>query len=648
MEKSILARRKAQKLARDGQSRLAVDEMRRLLAEGEVDPYDHVYLGDLLMRVGENEEAVSAYSEAVRSYETVGLFRNAIAVGKRVLRIDGSRARIHRTLGELYDREGLKSEAVPHYLAYLDSFRGEALPPEEFFETLERTSSLTGHQTEVALRLVEHFVRVRQGDRAAGFLREVAAQVELNGTPDLAEELRRRADEVAGMAPAHGAVSAHPAATAPPAMEPPTGIEISAENDDVFIAALPPPLATVNADTSSAAAIAAADLSARSFDILDFGDRDLSALPAADAPETPADEDGGETSENAAPVFEIAADEAPMMESVVDLERERPPEVEMELETSAETAAHTPAHIAEHTAEHTPGIALTRRAEDAFVAEDWDTARSLYQQLHRADPEHRAHLGRLVEISHKQNDPAGETLYLGFLGDIWIQEGAMERAVNIFRDILRIDPENQTAQRRLKRLRELGIPGAGPHLPGRIPNVLDSGDAIVDVKDEKDRKETEEWLDLAGLLEEFKAGLENHVDASDFQAHYDLAVSHQQMGLLEEALEELDRVFACTELPGTVEQPARELRGLCLMGLSRSREAIHEFREAVEKATSVEARRTSLYHLARAYESAEEWVEAGGTFGELVSEAHGFLDAEARWQHCRQQAAAASSSSPSA
>jgi len=631
LEKSILARRKAQKLARDGQSRLAVDEMRRLLAEGEVDPYDHVYLGDLLMRVGENEEAVSAYSEAVRSYETVGLFRNAIAVGKRVLRIDGSRARIHRTLGELYDREGLKSEAVPHYLAYLDSFRGEALPPEEFFETLERTSSLTGHQTEVALRLVEHFVRVRQGDRAAGFLREVAAQVELNGTPDLAEELRRRADEVAGLAPANGHVNAGPTPTTTPTttsmLEPATGIEISAENDDLLLSALPPPLSQVSPDASSASAIAAADLTARSFDILDFGDRDLSALPAAREADLPSDDDGGEPSENASPIFEIAGDEAPLTELEAG--------ADVEIEPSVEAPSHS------------SGIALARRAEDAFLAGDWDTARSLYQQLHRADPEHRAHLGRLVEISHKQNDPAGETLYLGFLGDIWIQEGAMERAVNIFRDILRIDPENQTAQRRLKRLRELGIPGAGPNLPGRIPNVLDSGEAIVNVKDEKDRKETEEWLDLTGLLEEFKAGLENHVDASDFQAHYDLAVSHQQMGLLEEALEELDRVFACTELPGTVEQPARELRGLCLMGLSRFREAIHEFREAVENATSVEARRTALYHLARAYESVEEWVEAGETFGELVSEAHGFLDAEVRWQHCRQQAAS-SSTAPSA
>lgn len=715
LEKSNLAKRKAQKLAREGQVQQAIEEMRQILAEADVDPYDHVYLGDLLMRVGEREASITSYLEAVRSYEQVGLFRNAIAVGKKVLRIDAGRAKIHRTLGELYDREGLKGEAVPHYLEFLDSFKGSDLPPDDFYTTLDRAAAISGLSVEVTLRLAEHWSRVRQVDRACEHLEAEADRLEVEGQGEMASELRRRAQELRGVP--SGPIA--PEAPEPPGVAPPpppaarpalASFEqgYAVDRDPAPPISFPPDEAPIALSGDAAQALEI-ELDPRSlpdpapatsstgpeqletgFDLeletpahigrdpqpgpaaledLDgpWGGKPLEISPdAAPEPESAVfDLDAVDLS--TAPeefVFEPVPDQANAKSSapaLTDASLSEPALTDT-AEAGFALGEASEAKSAERDVEPEPADAEPMagpngtvfgdsepefddspraRAEAAFRASRWDEARGLFQRLHRDHPNDRDILSRLIEISREQGDRDGEVLYLGFLGDAWIQEGDLERAHALFSDVLRLDPGNATAQRRVTRFRELGVlheaepPETRPSAP--TPGVLGLGESLVSVRaNEQPDPERDEWLDLEGLLEEFKAGLKNHMDDSDFQGHYDLALSHHQMGLLEEALEELERVFACEALPIAVAQPARELRGLCLMGLERGREAVHEFREAVDQAPEGNARRTSLYHLAKALESVEEWQEACERFETLLREAPGFLDAAERLERCRE------------
>ena len=193
LEKGTFARRKAQKLARNGDTARAIEEMRLLVGEAERDPYDHVYLGDLLMREDRPQEALDAWMEAVHSYERAGLNRNAIAVGKKVLRLDRGRVAVHRTLGELYCREGLLGEAMAHFLHWLDTVNGDARFSEEFLATLERAGSAVGLQVEAALRVGDHYLRAGHPDRAARMLHGLADKVHTAGSPEMASELRERA-----------------------------------------------------------------------------------------------------------------------------------------------------------------------------------------------------------------------------------------------------------------------------------------------------------------------------------------------------------------------------------------------------------------------------------------------------------------------
>jgi tetratricopeptide (TPR) repeat protein len=286
---------------------------------------------------------------------------------------------------------------------------------------------------------------------------------------------------------------------------------------------------------------------------------------------------------------------------------------------------------------------LVDRAEAAYGSGQWAEARGLYDRAAHEVPLEPMVLRRLVEIARKLEDSAAEVHYLEQLGDAWIEAGVMEEALEAFLEVLRIDPDRCTARRRLSRFQEMGVPGA-ERIPEAtresVQGVLESSGARTSVRDDPvSAIQSDEWIDLGALIEEFRDGIKNQIAGDDAPGHYDLAVSHHGMELFEEAVEELDAVLACPGLAVEMELHARELRGVCLLALGRHREAVHEFRTALERPVpDTESRCSILYHLGVALESAEEWREAAEIFDRVRDELPGFLDAEARQSACEMRA----------
>jgi tetratricopeptide (TPR) repeat protein len=139
LEKTIQIKRRARRFAQEGAIAEAIVEYDKLLLSGECDPYDYVAAGDLHARRGETEGAIERYRQAASAYESVGLYKNAIAVLKKVLRTDSDRRDVHRQLGELYATEGLVGDAVRHYLEFA---RGGTADDPLVVEALERAGAL--------------------------------------------------------------------------------------------------------------------------------------------------------------------------------------------------------------------------------------------------------------------------------------------------------------------------------------------------------------------------------------------------------------------------------------------------------------------------------------------------------------------------
>jgi tetratricopeptide (TPR) repeat protein len=59
--------------------------------------------------------------------------------------------------------------------------------------------------------------------------------------------------------------------------------------------------------------------------------------------------------------------------------------------------------------------------------------------------------------------------------------------------------------------------------------------------------QSEEDVDFRETLQQFKEGVEANLDASDFQAHYDLGIAFKEMGLLDEAIAQFQKALRAPE-----------------------------------------------------------------------------------------------------
>jgi tetratricopeptide (TPR) repeat protein len=253
---------------------------------------------------------------------------------------------------------------------------------------------------------------------------------------------------------------------------------------------------------------------------------------------------------------------------------------------------------------------------EAIAAEQWTSAQKRAEEWIHSDPGSMEAVEKLIEISEALQDNAAIVRGLVQKGDLLIRDGEFEEALPIFKRALEIDPSDETAQRRMKRFVDLGIapeladdrPDGDTETPGLVQQVLEAKDAVVAVHESQGEDlDAKGWMDIGALLEEFREGLRNQVADNDVQAHYDLGISHMEMELFEEALEEFDAGLACPDVPQQLQVRMRELRGKSFSKLKRHREAIYEFREALEvEGVSTEDAAGIRYLLACEHESVGE------------------------------------------
>ncbi len=105
----------AEKLVAKGKIEAAIKEYRKLLGRTGDDPTTLNRVGDLYVRLRKNEEAISFYTQTAQKYANDGFYVKAIAVYKKIQRIEPTQIEVHRRLAELYQRQGLKNDARNHY-----------------------------------------------------------------------------------------------------------------------------------------------------------------------------------------------------------------------------------------------------------------------------------------------------------------------------------------------------------------------------------------------------------------------------------------------------------------------------------------------------------------------------------------------------
>src|SRR2546425_5440913 len=139
----------------------------------------------------------------------------------------------------------------------------------------------------------------------------------------------------------------------------------------------------------------------------------------------------------------------------------------------------------------------------------------------------------------------------------------------------------------------------------------------------------DEERDFQEMLARFKQGIDENIDEADFQSHYDLGIAFKEMGLLDEAIAELQKALRAPE--GKLK--SSEALGLCFIEKGAHVVAESILRRALELPAAGEQERLAvLYWLRPALRGEGEKGEGRGLFGGAVAVDIPLLDAGGRAQ----------------
>jgi tetratricopeptide (TPR) repeat protein len=274
-------------------------------------------------------------------------------------------------------------------------------------------------------------------------------------------------------------------------------------------------------------------------------------------------------------------------------------------------------------------------------------ALNLVDEILHLDPSSVRHRQKAVEFSFKAGDKSRLVDAYLELADTLLRADLPEKARAVYQRVAEHDVGNERAKAALAMLAPVAAPAKGE---GKVKakdakmTVRDEADAdgdfvdlsamILDADDDDVAKDTrmtvadeeptgDEEKDFRDMLARFKQGIDENIDEADFQSHYDLGVAFKEMGLLDEAIAELQKALRAPE--GKLR--TSELLGVCFFDKEAYGVTESILRRGLDlPASSDQERLGILYWLGRALEEQGKKVEARELYGRVFAVDIRFMD----------------------
>jgi tetratricopeptide (TPR) repeat protein len=333
-----------------------------------------------------------------------------------------------------------------------------------------------------------------------------------------------------------------------------------------------------------------------------------------------------------------------------------------------------------------PGIALLQRAREIFNSGDpaggrlafeealrhfegeerWSEALQVAADLVRLAPDDIAGYQKQVEIAYRTGDRSALIAAYLELAEALVRLDAVDHSVHVYRHILQHDPENEAALAALELLAPVVEAGPAPVEPAPelpparvapppepvaekpvapppppppapvpaaapVEAFIDLGALIMDDEQPRDtrmrvgQKHAIEDEDQAfhEALAEFKRGIDQNIDAEDFQAHYDLGIAFKEMGLVDEAIAQFQKALRSPE--GRLK--TSEQLGIAFFEKSQFAIAEAVLHRAIDSLPGADDQKIGLlYWLGRAFEAQQRGREALPLYERALAVDIRFLD----------------------
>src|SRR3989475_94903 len=277
-----------------------------------------------------------------------------------------------------------------------------------------------------------------------------------------------------------------------------------------------------------------------------------------------------------------------------------------------------------------------------------DQAQGLADEVLRLDPNSVRHRQKLVEYAFKSGDKTKLIDAYLELADTLLRQDLPDKARAVYQRVAEHDPKNERAKAAIAML----APVVAAPPPAKPEKKVAAKDAKMKVRDEAeiagefvdlsamvleeempqrntrmtvaDEEPTgDEERDFHEMLTRFRQGIEENIDEADFESHYDLGIAFKEMGLLDEAIAELQKALRAPEGKLRVS----EALGACFLEKGAYVVAESILRRALDLPSSGDQERLGiLYWLARALEGQGKRVEARDLYGRVFAVDIRFMD----------------------
>ncbi len=182
----------AEKLVAKGKIEPAIKEYERLLDDNPNDVNTLNRIGDLWVRINRNDEAVKVFTKIADHYSKDGFFLKAIAIYKKINKLDPSQLDIYAKLADLYAKQGLAMEAKSQYQVLADYYIKHG-DPANALGIYRKISELDPNSINVHVKLADLYSTSNQPAEALKEYDRVGRMLLKRGMLDEAVQVFRKA-----------------------------------------------------------------------------------------------------------------------------------------------------------------------------------------------------------------------------------------------------------------------------------------------------------------------------------------------------------------------------------------------------------------------------------------------------------------------
>lgn len=626
------AKEKALQLEKSGRYEDAIKIYMKIISasKGQPDPSYYNKIGDIYINnLKKKSEAIESYRMAMNIYVQQTWFPLAIAMAKKIIKLDPEQLEMYEIVADLQKKAGSIGEALNSYILFAEKAiqqKNIQMAIEGFKKTLE----LVPEKVEIKEKLVDLYIQENNLEFALEYLKDIESFYLKRGDLPLASMTRKRISQIESKLGIKKEEIKEPVKETPKFEE--KKKEVVEESLEVDLNEL------------------AKDLT-----------KQLDETFAGDVFETKREEKVEERNvfeEKVEDISSIFKEDASSIESYIELGKLQE---DLDIKSAIEY--------------------YFQGAEAYYNAGNLKKALDVYIRIFELDKEQKVAAERIVELSNKTGDFKGAIMvYLYFANKI--KGESKEKAKQYIDTVLKVDPTNREAlaikneiekgsevfqkpvfeepKKPVEKPKEV-VKETPPKIKEeKVEDFLSSfkedlvkesenidffkesenitaedivkgknegGKPMFKVEEGKKESKDESFWSLQELLDELKEGLDQNIAEEDVSSHYDLGLSFKEMGLYDMAIEEFQKSVKNKDF----EMKSLEMLGQCFLEKGELELAEESLIKALSMKGKAEIEYLGIkYTLAKLYEKKNMFKEALKLYNEIYAVDSKFEDVEKR------------------